>query len=50
MTRRQLGCSLPETTAEKTAWANPMTDPDSGVKGVLSELESLLSAASFTFE
>ena len=34
----------------KTAWANPMTDPDSGVKGVLSELESLLSAASFTFE
>jgi hypothetical protein len=47
---RPVGLLFAGDRSGKTAWANPMTDPDTGVKGVLSELESLLGAASLTFE
>ena len=47
---RPVGLLFAGDNGGKTAWANPMTDPDTGVKGVLSELETLLSANSLTFE
>ena len=47
---RPVGLLFAGDRSGKTAWANPMTDPDTGVKGVLSELETLLLANSFTFE
>jgi len=47
---RPVGLLFAGDNSGKTAWANPMTDPDTEVKGVLSELETLLGFTSFTFE
>jgi hypothetical protein len=47
---RPVGLLFAGDNSGKTAWANPMTDPDTGVKGVLSELETLLRASSLSFQ
>jgi hypothetical protein len=47
---RPVGLLFAGDNGGKTAFANPMTDPETGIKGVLSELQTLLGTSSLTFE
>jgi len=47
---RPVGLLFAGDNSGKTAWANPMTDPEKGINGVLSELNALLRSSSLTFE
>jgi hypothetical protein len=47
---RPVGLLFAGDTSGRIAWANPLTDPDAGVQGVLSELKGLVGASSLTFE